>query len=207
MPLESPGAVLRLEVRPALGARHASPEAIDARLHEARRLLESSVPGASWISEPPPGVRGRIRLGSAAEAFPLLHALRTVLRADPVSVPVELVAGIGAGNEVEAVRRATEALKALGRKRRQYTRAVTGDPDSDVVLAALCRTIDALVGGWTDAQWQAVHRRDGGKTLQQIGEELRIAYQNVSKRLIAARYSLYQDVLGAASLVFSRRIP
>jgi hypothetical protein len=61
-----------------------------------------------------------------------------------------------------------------------------------------------MICGWTDAQWQAVHRRDRDRTLEQIGEELGIAYQNVSKRLIAARYSLYREVLGAAALVFSR---
>ena len=40
--------------------------------------------------------------------------------------------------------------------------------------------------------------------MQEIGGELGIAYQNVSKRLIAARYGLYRDVLGAASIVFTR---
>lgn len=206
MPLEPPGAVLRLEVRPAQGARHVTSGETDARLLEARRLLDTSVPLSSWTPEVAPGLKGRIRLGNAVEAFTLLHGLRTALRADPSPVPLDLVAGLGAGDESEGLRRATEALRAVEGKRRRRTRAVTGDADSDVVLAALCRTIDSLIGGWTDAQWQAVHRRDRGKTLQQIGEELGIAYQNVSKRLIAARYSLYQDVLGAASLVFSRRL-
>jgi hypothetical protein len=40
--------------------------------------------------------------------------------------------------------------------------------------------------------------------LQQIGADLGIAYQNVSKRLIAAKYSLVQDLENAASLLFSQ---
>jgi hypothetical protein len=147
MPLESPGAVLRLEVRPAQGARNASTAQIDARLEEAKRLLGASVPGPSWIPESGPGVRGRVRLGSAVEAFSLLHGLRTALRADPSPVRLDLVAGLGAGDETEGLRRAGDAFRALERKRRQRTRAFTGDPDSDVVLAALCRTIDTLIGG------------------------------------------------------------
>lgn len=205
MPLDSPGAVLRLEVRPAQGARHAGPDQVETRLREARNLLEGRVPPPIWTPEAGGGVTGRIRLASAVEAFPLLHGLRTELRKDPGPVPLDIAAGLGAGGELDGHSRAVDAFQALKRKRRQWTQAITGNPDSDVVLAALCRTIDTLIGGWTDAQWQAVYRRDHGKTLQQIGEDLGIAYQNVSKRLIAARYALYQDVLGAASLVFSRR--
>jgi hypothetical protein len=204
MPLESPGAVLRLEARPALGARQANTDMVDARLREAKRLLETSAPAVEWLPDAEPGARGRVRLPNAADAFPLLHSLRTMLRADPGPVPLDLVAGIGAGDETEGLARAGDALQRLGRRRSDLTRAVTGDADADVVLAALCRTMDAMICGWTDAQWQAVHRRDRDRTLEQIGEELGIAYQNVSKRLIAARYSLYREVLGAAALVFSR---
>jgi hypothetical protein len=120
---------------------------------------------------------------------------------------VHVVAGLGRGDEVEGARLAADAFRSLGRKGRTLTRALTANPDSNAVLGALCRTLDSLLVGWTDAQWQAIHRRDRGRTLQEIGEELGIAYQNVSKRLIAARYSLYRDVLEAAGLVFQRAMP
>jgi hypothetical protein len=116
-------------------------------------------------------------------------------------------AGLGLGDEIDGGRLAREAFRALGRRGRILTRAATPNPDANVVLAALCRTIDALHAGWTRAQWQAIQRRDGGRTLQEIGTELGIAYQNVSKRLIAAQYSLYQEVLGAAGLVFTHAGP
>jgi hypothetical protein len=204
MPLETHGAVLRLEARPAPGARQASPDVVDARLREARHLLETNAPAGTWSPEGEAGARGRVRLAHATLVFPTLHSLRTVLRADPGPVPVDLVAGIGAGDDAEA--RAGNALQTLGRRRSDLTRALTGDAETDVVLAALCHTMDALICGWTDAQWQAVHRRDRERTLEQIGEELGIAYQNVSKRLIAAQYALYREVLAAAGLVFVRSV-
>ncbi|MCA9752271.1 MAG: hypothetical protein KC591_08785 [Gemmatimonadetes bacterium] len=117
---------------------------------------------------------------------------------------MHLAVGFGIGDELVAARLAGEAFRGLGRKGRFLTRALTPDPDSNVVLGALTRTLDTLLKGWTDAQWEAISHRDRGRTLQQIGSELGIAYQNVSKRLIAARYGLYREVLEAASLVFVR---
>ena len=204
MSFDSPGAVLRLEVRPAGGARSARSDEIELGLARTRQLLETPAPGRSWTADAGPGVSGTVRLVDAADAFPLLHRWRTEIRSDPSRAPLHLVAGLGAGNPVDGSRRAVEAFRALNRKRSLLTEARIGEPDGDVVLGALCRTLDAWLGGWTRAQWQAVHRRDQGRTLQEIGQELGIAYQNVSKRLIAARYSLYREVLEAAGLVFSK---
>jgi hypothetical protein len=114
-----------------------------------------------------------------------------------------VAAGLGRGDAVDGARLAAEAFRGLGKRGRLRTRALTRDADANTVLGALCRTLDTLHVGWTRAQWQAVHRRDSGRTLQEIGGELGIAYQNVSKRLIAAQYSLYREVLAAASLVFA----
>jgi len=143
---------------------------------DARALLEAR--GPAWTPATGPGLSGTLWLADAA--------------------------GLGIGDDLSGARMASEAYRLLGRRGRNLTRVVTADPHANLVLGALCRTIDTLVHGWTDAQWQAIHRRDRGRTLQEIGEELGIAYQNVSKRLIAAHYSLYRDVLEAASLVFSR---
>jgi hypothetical protein len=204
MPLDTPGAVLLLEARVNARTRVNAPAAIDGRLAEVRLLLESSVGSAEWSPAGGPGVSGTLTLADPAEAFPLLHRLRTELRADPEQPPIALACGMGRGDEVEGGKLAAQAFTSLSRKRDGFTRALTADEDTNVVLGALCRTLDSLHGGWTRAQWQAVHRRDGGRTLQEIGQELGIAYQNVSKRLIAARYSLYRDVLAAASLVFEK---
>jgi hypothetical protein len=181
--------------------------AIQQALGEARMLLETPDSGRTWSPAAGPGVSGSLVLRNAADAFPFLHRMRTELCADPAKPRVRVAAGMGLGDELEGTRLARESFKALGRRGRHYTRALTPDPLSNTVLAALCRTLDALHGGWTRAQWQAIHRRDSGRTLQEIGRELSIAYQNVSKRLIAARYSLYGEVLDAAALVFTQAPP
>jgi hypothetical protein len=198
MAFEATGAVLLLEVRGTGLEAGSSQDPLAA----ARALLEARGPG--WAPASGPGLSGSLTLADPAETFPLLHRLRTELRAEPDRPRAVVAAGLGLGDELAASRLAGEAFRALGRRNRDLTRALTADADSNAVLGALCRTIDTLIKGWTDAQWQAIHRRDRGRTLQEIGEELGIAYQNVSKRLIAARYSLYREVLAAAGLVFDR---
>jgi len=198
---DSKGAVMLLEVR-VDGADREDPAALEA-LGRAKLMLEAPEPGRTWSPTAAPGVTGSLSVRTAADAFAFLHRLRTELCADPAKPRVRVAAGIGLGDELEGTRLAREAFKALGRRGRYLTRALTHDPQANVVLAALCRTLDSLHTGWTRAQWQAIQRRDGGRTLQEIGRELGIAYQNVSKRLIAAHYSLYREVLDASALVFS----
>lgn len=207
MPLDAAGAVVLFEIRPTRRAAGADPAALESVFAQARLLLEAPGPGNVWSRAGGPGVSGSLSVQDPGEAFQVLHRLRTELRADPERPPMHVVAGLGRGEEMEAARLATEAFRSAGRKGRMLTRALTASPDSNAVLGALCRMMDSLIAGWTDAQWQAIHRRDRGRTLQQIGEELGIAYQNVSKRLIAAQYSLYREVLDAASLVFRRAVP
>jgi hypothetical protein len=197
----SQGAVVLLEVR-VDGADRDEAAALEA-LGRARMLLEAPDGGRTWSPTAAPGVTGSLSLKNAADAFAVLHRIRTELCADPTKPRVRIAAGIGLGDEVEGTRLAREAFKSLGRRGRHFTRALTPDTQANIVLAALCRTLDSLHGGWTRAQWQAIQRRDGGRTLQEIGRELGIAYQNVSKRLIAARYSLYREVLEATALVFT----
>ncbi len=204
MPLESPGAVLLVEARVNARTRVNVPAEIEGRLSEVRLLLENAGDGAAWTPATGPGVSGTLVVPVASDAFPLIHRLRAELRSDPEKPPIALACGMGRGDDVEGVRLATQAFKALARKREWTTRALTPHADANVVLGALCRTLDSLHGGWTRAQWQAVHRRDTGRTLQEIGRDLGIAYQNVSKRLIAARYSLYREVLAASDLVFTK---
>ncbi len=204
MSLESAAAVILLEAR--LSPRHQSsaPESGEALLAGVRAGLETPAPGRLWQPASDSGLSGRMILDDAAQAFPLVHRLRTELRADPGGPPFLLAAGFGRGEEIEASRLAANAFRSLGRKRNHLTCALTVQHDANVILNAFCRTLDALQSGWTQAQWQAVHRRDRGATLQQIGGELGIAYQNVSKRLLAAKYTLLREVLEAAGLVFAR---
>lgn len=208
MSYENPGAVMLLEVRVPKGvaADESAAAVVGEALARGRMILETPGQGRVWTPASGPGVSGSLVLADAGEALRVLHRLRTELRADPARPKLTVAAGIGRGGEVEGTRLAGEAFRGLGKRGRIRTRAIKGEPRSDQVLAALCRTLDTLHTGWTAAQWQAVHRRDAGGTLQQIGEELGIAYQNVSKRLIAARYDLYCDVLNAAGLVLAEPV-
>jgi hypothetical protein len=204
MSLDTPGAVLLLEARVNARSRLNHPEAIEGRLSEVRLLLEASVGSAHWVPAGGPGVSGTLSVTDPNDALMVLHRLRTEIRADPEKPAIAIACGIGRGDEVEGAKLASQAFTSLGKKRDRLTCALTSDPDTNRILHALCRTLDSLHGGWTRAQWQAVQRRDSGETLQEIGRELGIAYQNVSKRLIAARYSLYCEVLEAANLLFAR---
>ena len=71
---------------------------------------------------------------------------------------------------MEASRLAAEAFRSISRKRRRFTRSLTSDSDTNLVLGALCRTLDSLIAGWTDfdgneeairlimAEWTYEHR-------------------------------------------------
>ena len=50
MPLDTPGAILRLEVRPARGARPAQSDEIGSRFAVAKRLLETTELDISEVS-------------------------------------------------------------------------------------------------------------------------------------------------------------
>lgn len=202
---EARGAVMLLEVRVEGTGR--DEESIREATSRAKLLLEAADPGRVWAPALAAGVSGSLRFANASDALPFLHRFRTELCADPAKPRVRVAAGLGLGDEIEGTHLAREAFRGLGRRGRVLTRALTRDANANIVLAALCRTVDALHTGWTRAQWQAIHRRDGGKTLQEIGNDLGIAYQNVSKRLIAAQYSLYQEVLAAAALMFTQAGP
>jgi SatD family (SatD) len=50
---------------------------------------------------------------------------------------------------------------------------------------------DMILLNWTDAQWQAIAWRDQGLNLKEIGLKLKVAYQNIGKRLKAANFEIY----------------
>ena len=203
MSLENAGAVMLLEVRPEPRARGIDAQLLEARLAEARLLLESPEPGQTWTSAGGITFGGRMLVENCACALPYLYRLRTELRKDPAKPPLIVLAGLGRGEELVADRLASEAFRSLSKRKNAWTCALTSEMQECRVLSAFCRALDSFERGWTDAQWEAIYRRDRNVTLQQIGDELGIAYQNVSKRLIAAHYSLHKELLEAACLVFA----
>ncbi|HDL63782.1 MAG TPA: hypothetical protein ENH12_00185, partial [Proteobacteria bacterium] len=66
---------------------------------------------------------------------------------------------------------------------------------------------DMILLNWTSPQWQAIAWRDRGLNLKEIGLKLKVAYQNIGKRLKAANWENYvrgreflEDYLKAAPL-------
>jgi hypothetical protein len=203
MSLTNAGAVLLLEVRPDARARGIDAQQLEARLAEVRLLLESPQPGLTWTFAGGIAFGGRLTVENCASALPFVYRLRTELRKDPAKPPLVVLAGLGRGEELVADRLASEAFRCLSKRKHAWTCAMTPEENECRVLSAFCRALDTFERGWTDAQWEAIYRRDQDITLQEIGDELGIAYQNVSKRLIAANYSLHKELLEAACLVFS----
>jgi hypothetical protein len=201
------GAALLLEVRPEPRVRGIDAQRLDERLAEVRPLLESPEPGYTWTFAGGITFGGRLYVDDCAGALPFLYRLRTELRKDPAKPPLIVLAGLGRGEELVADRLASEAFRTLAKRKNSWTCALTSESHECRVLSAFCKALDSFERGWTDAQWEAIYRRDRNVTLQQIGDELGIAYQNVSKRLIAAHYSLHKELLDAACLVFSAHSP
>ena len=64
-----------------------------------------------------------------------------------------------------------------------------GDPARDAAADAVLSLADCLFQGWTIAQWEAVRWEILGARREDIAKRLRIAHQNVTKRLTAAGWS------------------
>lgn len=97
-----------------------------------------------------------------------------------------------------AFARARQGLEALGARPSppRWTALVTGNSEVDEPAEALLGLADQLIQGWTVAQWQAVRWMLLGETRLVAARKLRIAHQNVSKRLLAAGWPYLQPSLG-----------
>jgi len=91
----------------------------------------------------------------------------------------------------EAFHRSRRGLDGLGDRRtkgRRRSRIVTGDQALDEVLDVVLMYQDLLEEGWTRAQWEAVRWRFTLPTYETIAARIGVAYQNVQKRLKAAKW-------------------
>jgi hypothetical protein len=97
-----------------------------------------------------------------------------------------------------AFARARQGLDAFGARPSppRWTALVTGNSEVDEPAEAILGLADQLIQGWTVAQWQAVRWMLLGETRLVAARKLRIAHQNVSKRLLAAGWPYLQPSLG-----------
>lgn len=100
------------------------------------------------------------------------------------------------GPAFHRARHALESVKQAGGARR--TAAETGDAPTDRTLRAILGLLDALAARWTPLQWQGVHRRLEGGTMQSIAKKTDVSFQMISKRLRAVSWNEVDEAITAA---------
>jgi hypothetical protein len=81
------------------------------------------------------------------------------------------------------------------RRSDRWTTILTGDDGLDAPLDVILGLVDELQRGWTPAQWEAVGWTMRGLKRQETARRLKVAHQNVSKRLAAAGWPAVSEAL------------
>jgi len=139
-------------------------------------------------------------IADARRALDILTYLRAVVAMGGLRPPVHLRASVGIG-EVSTPKRqspyeedgpafvhARNGLEEIAKARSpvRSTKLVTGASEvDDPADAVLCLT-DFIQQSWTVPQWEAVRWSLLGLTREAIAAKLKVAHQNVTKRLLAA---------------------
>lgn len=100
------------------------------------------------------------------------------------------------GPAFHRARHALDSAKRAGSARQ--TAAETGDTATDRTLRAILGLLDALAARWTPLQWQGVHRRLEGGTMQSIAKKTDVSFQMVSKRLRAVSWNEVDEAITVA---------
>lgn len=89
--------------------------------------------------------------------------------------------------------RSREALEGL--KRSQRTAIRSGDASLDRTLDVLLGLMDEIQRRWTREQWHAIDFELRNRTILEAASALRVAHQNISKRLQAAGWREFDVAL------------
>jgi hypothetical protein len=134
----------------------------------------------------------------------VIEGVRYAFYSDGIDEPiiVKCAAGIAPGTldkekssrlqEGEAFYRARAAMDSLEKNVGRETAITTTVEQANATIDIILSFLDMIRREWTRPQWEAARFRFQGLSLQQIGERLHIAYQNVHKRLKAARWDHYE---------------
>ena len=136
-------------------------------------------------------------------SYEMLVFYRALVALSDLSPPVSFRASVGIGEIAVENRRDSyaqdgtafhrsrlgiekfETQKGRGRRR---SKIITGDAGLDQTLDIVLMYQDLLEERWTRAQWEAVRWRFQLPTYEDIAKQIGIAYQNVQKRLKAAKW-------------------
>jgi hypothetical protein len=136
--------------------------------------------------------------------FDLLTYLRASVATNEIRPLVSFRAAIGVGGisvagksnpyeeDGEAFVRARRGLEQLKRRKR-LTTIITDKPEIDRVADLVLSFTDRLQKKWTIQQWEAVKWALLGLTREEISRKLKVAHQNVSKRLSAAGWLEFKE--------------
>jgi len=184
---------------------------VDRILRAAFRDTERRFPQAIHT-----GMAFRVTAGDEFQCviadIPRVLQILTYLRAvtattGGVDPPVRFRASIGLGTQSTPKRpnpyeedgtaflRARRGLERLGRRRgpTRWTVLTSGDENIDIAADAVLSLADYVMEGWTLPQWAAVRWALLGLKRKEVARKLKIAHQNVSKRILAAGW-LHVDV-------------
>ncbi|MGH9867201.1 MAG: SatD family protein [Candidatus Polarisedimenticolia bacterium] len=138
-------------------------------------------------------------IADAPRALDIVAYLRAVVATGGLTPPVRLRASVGIGaittprraNPYEedgpAFVNARQGLEEIHRARSlRDTALVTRSPEVDAAADAVLSLMDFIQRSWTVPQWEAVRWSLLGFTREAIASKLKVAHQNVTKRLRAA---------------------
>ena len=139
------------------------------------------------------------------ESFNILTYLRATVAASELRPVISFRASIGIGEisvtgksspyeeDGEAFALSRQGLEQLGEGRHtRWTKIITGRPELDRTIDVVLLLLDHLQQQWTVPQWQAVRWSLLGLTREQISKKLKVAHQNVTKRLSAAGWQAFK---------------
>lgn len=194
-------------------------------VEEAFDLLSSRYPEAVHATASFSVVQGdefQFALNDPGRAYEILFYYRSLAATADVRPVLRFRASIGIGalsiTEGETSyrmdgrafhhsRRGLERLKRSRDLRRRSTQIVTGRARDDAFLDLVLMYQDMLESGWTRTQWEAVRWRQELPTYERIADQIGIKYQNVQKRLRAARWTEFDAGLKAIAARLAGRTP
>ena len=145
-------------------------------------------------------------ISDAPRAVDILTYLRAVVAASGLRPTVRLRASVGIG-EISTPKRqnpyeedgpafvhARNGLEEIAKSRSplRATKLITAVAEVDTAADAVLCLADFIQQSWTVAQWEAIRWSLLGLTREAIARKLKVAHQNVTKRLLAAGWPHFE---------------
>ncbi len=196
-------AVITADVIGSSGYSTDERRSLDRILRAAFRDTEQRFPSAihtSMAFRVTAGDEFQCVIADVPQVLRVLTYLRTVAASGGLNPPVRFRASIGIGslstpkrsNPYEedgiAFVRARRGLEQLEKSRSptRRTALISGDEAIDTSADAVLCLADYIMQGWTVPQWEAVRWALLGLKRKEMARKLKIAHQNVTKRILAA---------------------